>query len=98
MHKELAAVNMLDPPRERQVSSDLEGLSSGVISVRAVEGAWTIECKGRRFGSYATQESALWDAIATALQARAAGKSSQVDLHEDGSVRTVWPRNIEPPR
>jgi hypothetical protein len=72
--------------------AESEELYSGVISVREVEGAWRIECRGHKFGTYLTQESALWDAVATAMQARAAGRTARVELHEAASIRTIWPK------
>jgi hypothetical protein len=85
-------LNAFDPGRDRQVPAESEELHSGVISVREVEGMWRIECRGHKFGAYATQESALWDAVATAMQARAAGRTARVDLQEGTSTRTIWPK------
>lgn len=73
-----------------------EDQRSGVISVREIEGVWRIECNDRAFGSYRTCDSALWDAVATAMQARAAGRSARVDLHEAAGIRTVWPKEGAP--
>jgi hypothetical protein len=90
-------VNVFDPNRDQKAPIDPEDLRSGLISVREVDGAWTIECRGRKFGSYPTQESAVWDAVVTAIQAREAGKTARVDLHEGTAVRTIWPKSAATP-
>jgi hypothetical protein len=74
-------------------AAETEEVRSGLISVKQLGSVWTIECRGRKFGSYQTQESAIWDAIATAVQARTAGKTARVELVDGGAARTIWPRS-----
>ena len=90
-------MNAFDPGRDRQTPAESDELYAGVIAVREVDGVWRIESRGHKFGTYPTRESALWDAVATAMQARDAGRATRVDLHEGESIRTIWPKPSTPP-